>query len=1103
MFRIAHCLARHLLLPFLALVAVPAPAEARPACPAGARAVVAVVDGSVRVLTPEGGDFAARRDMRLCPGDRLVTADGARAEIRFLERNTTISLTGNTTVHLPADDTGADLDVENGLMRFISSVLGSFTIRTRYVNAGIDGTEALVAVADEGALVLVGEGVVSLTRGGERLRLLAGQGGFAAPAQGLVQAETAAVPALFAPLVADPEGASDWAVYYPPVLLADPARPEITAALAALEADDPDRAEALLEGLSDAPALALRAVIAVFRNRTAEAAALAERAVAADPGLGAAHVARSYALQAAGRIDEAARAAEIATEIATGRAPGDAYAFARLAELRLIRTDRRGALAAARQALALRPTALAEAVVGFAELSAERLNQATIAFQRAIAIADSAPLPRLGLALVRIREGRIAEGRRDIELAAALDPRRAALRTWLGRAYLAENRAEKARAQFDLARERDPDDPTALLFIAAERFAANDPLAALAAIRQAEALGPGRSVLRSERGLGEDRAVRAAAIGRVLETLGFIEEARAEAARATEEDPANGTAQRVLADAFEDDPELSYARTSATLRADLLSPPSLAPIEPARGESDLALFDLAGPARASFTEYSPFFEQDGVAARLTGFIGTQDTRGDLASFTALAEGFSIGVGQLHYQTDGYRSNNAVTHDVISLQAKGRLTPELTLFGEYRYRNTEAGDRSLEFDFANVQEPLTRNDERNLFRLGAHARLGPDQDLLGVVTATERRARDAFANVVGPSGVISEADSAFSAQAQHLARLGGGFTSQIGLSYDRTEIETVRDTVLIDPRLPFPLPNSDRRERRQTHINGYGYLGWRTERLGPLTSLEVTGGLSIDRFALEAGRAETTLNPKLGLRLGITPRLTLRSAFTRTVTPGLLFDQRLEPATVAGFAQFRPELAGARADQLAAALEYRATDWLSLGLTGEVRRVRGQIVGEPARLAARERALGASLSMALTPNVALSLRAAHERLRSQFPNDIDEARVSRISADLRWFHPSGFFAGANVAQIWQRFDDLAPDATDEGRDAAFLLGINFGYRLPSGRGVVSLDVANALDQSFGSRERALRSIEGRVGAGNVSDPLFAREPTAFLRLTLAF
>ena len=162
------------------------------------------------------------------------------------------------------------------------------------------------------------------------------------------------------------------------------------------------------EGRAEAAALALRAVAAVSLNDPATGAALADEAVALDPGLGAAHIARSYALQGQGRLDAARAAAEAAVEAA----PDDAYAWARLAELELTIGNRRAAEKAVARSLEIAETALARSIEGFAALAANEFDAAEAAFQRAIAIDSEAPLPRLGLGLAAIRQGRVAEGRR-------------------------------------------------------------------------------------------------------------------------------------------------------------------------------------------------------------------------------------------------------------------------------------------------------------------------------------------------------------------------------------------------------------------------------------------------------------------------------------------------------------------------------------------------------------------------------------------------------------------------------------------------------------------------------------------------------------------
>ena len=380
----------------------------------------------------------------------------------------------------------------------------------------------------------------------------------------------------FRDLLLRPEGATDWAVYYPPVLLgtgvADPA---VREAAALLEGGDPAGAEGALASArpdrrAEAAALALRSVAAVSLNDPVQGERLADEAVALDPTLGAAHVARSYALQGQGQLDAARAAAEAAVEAA----PDDAYAWARLAELELTIGDRRAAERAVARSLAIAETALGRSIEGFAALAANRFDAAEAAFDRAIAIDSEAPLPRLGLGLALIRRGRLAEGRLEMETAVALDPRRASLRTWLGRAYLEERMPSEAAEQFALARELDPDDPNTYLFSSLERFEANDPIGALRDLETAEEVGGRRAVVRSESGLAEDEAVRSVAAGRVFDVLGFDVLATQKAARAVDLFPTSPEAHRFLFDAFRAGRASRSCRRASCCAPSCCSPPT-------------------------------------------------------------------------------------------------------------------------------------------------------------------------------------------------------------------------------------------------------------------------------------------------------------------------------------------------------------------------------------------------------------------------------------------------------------------------------------------------------------------------------------------------
>ena len=130
-------------------------------------------------------------------------------------------------------------------------------------------------------------------------------------------------------------------------------------------------------------------------------------AVEAGPGSATAWIALSYAQQA--RFDlEGARAS---LEKAVQLDPKNALAWARLAELwsSFGRLDH--ALTAAQKAVVLAPNiSRTQTVLGFAYLTQVKTTQAKEAFDKAIALDQADPLPRLGLGLAKIREGDLHEG---------------------------------------------------------------------------------------------------------------------------------------------------------------------------------------------------------------------------------------------------------------------------------------------------------------------------------------------------------------------------------------------------------------------------------------------------------------------------------------------------------------------------------------------------------------------------------------------------------------------------------------------------------------------------------------------------------------------
>jgi len=1064
---------------------------ARTTCPGSipSVAIIVTLDGNVRGADLAGGAIELALGEALCPGDRISTGDDGRAELRFEGRDTTVGLSRNSSIRLPAAaDTGADLDMVSGVMRFISSVRGLFSVRTRHANAGIDGTEAVIAVdpVADASLVLVQEGDVTVTAAaGGTLALARGQAGFVSRTAPLALANAAQVPPSFRGLLADPAGATDWAIHFPPVLPAN-APDAARQAAALLDAGDPDGAEALLAGRTEADALALRAVVAVLRNRRDEGTGLAEQAVAAGPGRVAPLMARSYALQAMGRVSAARRAAEAAV----AAAPQDTNARARLGELLLTEGDRAGAVRAIRAIPETGHTAASRAVQGLASLAVDDYAAAQVAFDAGIALDSEAPLPRLGLGLLMIRRGELAAGRRELELAAALDPRRGATRTWLGRAYFDEGLADKAASQFDEARARDPDDPAPWVASAQQNFAANRPVEALGEIEAARARAAGRAVLRSASGLAEDHAMQGAAIGRIYDVLGFTDQAILAGAAATEADQTNPAAHFLLADVLGQRSGSGMARASSLLQAQAYDPPGKTPVQPQLSESDLGLLDTQGAARASFAEFSPFFDADGFRADATGLVGTQQTFSDELSFTALHRGVSIGIGQFHYETEGYRRNNKVNHDIVSLQARASVIPWLDLFGEFRHRDTEAGDRTLEFDLDDVTDPLSDADKRKVARLGFHAEIGGGQDVVGVYTYTDRDRTSDTVSV--PFDIDTNSDQkGHDIQLQHTGSFGR-LTTVSGLSYVTMD-ESGGTTFSL---FGVPIFVEDL-VRDFENFGAYGYGTYRLSGSGPLAGIELTGGLGLDVYddGRAGGRDGTWLHPKLGVRARVAEGVVLRGAFTSTTRPEEIFEQRLEPVTVAGFAQYFDTPPGSVTRQLAGGTDLRLMQGLWAGTETSRRWVETRVAGDTVDLDVWE--FRGYLNAAPGKRISVVLEAAHED--TDLP-DVAEGssnfELTEIAAGASYFHPLGFFASGRIGWAWTEFDSIGVGFS--GKDNFPISELNLGYRLPDERGVLSLEIQNLLDDSFGFADPLATTVDGAA-----APPRFARDLTVLGRLTLSF
>lgn len=1067
----------------LALHAAPSQAQGRPECAGGSQpqGVVVAVDGDVTVRRQGSEPFDISVGTTLCERDEIVTGMRSRVEFRLAGKDTTTGSSSNAVTVIPGPESEC-VGLLGGVLSFISSVRGTHCIRTPFIDAGIDGTEALVAVdpATGDSFVLVRTGVVTVVDRrdpGARLALTARRvddraAAFATRTQQLTVAAPENVPPKFRDLLLRPERATDWAIYYPPILLGtgidDPA---VLEAAALLDGGEPDAAEALLagarlDGRAAAAALSLRAVAAIFRNDTGAGLALADEAVALDPALGAAHIAQGYALQSAGRLDAAVAAAEAAVKVA----PDDAYAWARLAELRLTVGDSRGAADAVGRSLAVMETALGRTIEGFSALARSDFAAAGTAFERAIAIDSEAPLPRLGLGLAAIRQGRVAEGRLEMETAVALDPRRASLRTWLGRAYFEEELTAEAAAQFALAIEGDPDDPNPWLFEAVRLAAGNRPVDALRAVETSRDLVGGRAALRSDEGLGEDSAARSVALGRIYRVLGFEQLATQSAAEAVQQSPTSPEAHRFLADAYRGRPGFEIAQTSELLRYQLLLPPTADPVQASLAEAALGTLAVPGPTDVTFHEFAPLFRTDGFNVFSSVLFGNNGTFGDEVAFSVLHDNVSLSVGQYHFQTDGTRANDDVEHDVVAMLAKFAPAPEVTLTAEARLRSTDEGDRFLRA----VIDPtgsVTRSDlDRGLFRIGAHAEVGPATEILAAGTFARLDAE------IGQSFPLPFLDfstrdvsESWNVEVQGMHRLA--FADLVaGMSL--TESESDGEAIDFFGSTPFATQSD--------HLSVYGYA-----TVAPFDEVAVTLGVSHESAsnvfsAAGLGAPQRTdasqINPKLGLTVEPIDGVRLRAAYFRTLKRAFVADQTLEPTTIAGFNQFYDDFDLTDATTIGAGVDLRPLDNVWVGGEFMFRDLEtpstdidafGNVV--PVTLEGTERTVRGYVNATLGSDWALRLGVERTDIDSDVLGRPTGVTTLLVPASAAYFHPSGFFASAEAIWFDQStrgrsagfFGGAVPDTDENG----VVVNAALGYRLPRNRGVLSLEVNNLLDASF--------------------------------------
>ena len=273
-----------------------------------------------------------------------------------------------------------------------------------------------------------------------------------------------------------------------------------------------------------------------------------------------------------------------------------------------------------------------------------------------------------------------------------------------------------------------------------------------------------------------------------------------------------------------------------------------------------------------------------------------------------------------------------------------------------------------------------------------------------------------------------------------------------------------------------------------HHRGYLYGSLNLPR-----PVQWTAALSYDD--LEDGPIDVDeLNPKLGVQWAITDDLLVRAAAFKTVKPALANNQTLEPTQVAGFNQFFDEGNGDVSTRYGIGLDHRLARGVFMGSEITWRDLDAQIIDTAADDAETvdhdEQTHRAYLHVTPTDRLALSAELildrfeAEESVLTQEDTTPEDLETWSVPLGIRYFHPSGFFAGFTGTWVHQEVErDPANElGLEDGTDSFVVLDASVGYRLPRRIGIVSLEVDNLLDEGFHFQDDSFREFQDAPSIG---------------------
>lgn len=1131
------------------------PAQIRPATSPSAQAVIVLeVKGKVEIVRA-GRRLTARAKDVLQPGDHLQTLANSHATLLWYGRmaSQASELSDLSIPPPPSPQKRTVIEVLKGFIYFFHrDQPGQFEFRTPTASAVVLGTDFSVRVEENRTVLALFDGEVELSNPLGVVRFQSGEQGIS---------ELGQLPRV-TPIVEAVNDLIQWFLYYPAVLDVDeaglsPQEEQVLAeSLAAYRSGDlPEalaRYPAERQPVSDAEKIyfaallltvgqvekteALLATLTPGAQRPAALASGLRKLIATvkgqpdlstpDPQLATSLLADSYYQQSRTNLAAALQAAASAAR----QAPRFGYAWARVAELQFSFGRTKEALAALQRALELSPrNAQALVLKGFLLSAQNNFSEAIVFFERAIDLDGGLGNGWLGRGLCRIRQGESEAGRQDLEVAAALEPQRSLLRSYLGKAFSNAGQSERARREIQLARQLDPRDPTGPFYGALLNQQNNRINEAVRDLEESQSLNDNRRLYRSRLLLDQDRAVRGANLATIYQDAGMTDVSVREAVRAVNADYANYSAHLFLANSFNQlrDPRQVNIRYETAWFSEFLVANLLAPV----GAGTLS-------QRISEQEYSKLFERDRLGVVSSTEYGS---RGDWSQAAVQYghfgnSGYALDVS--YRSENGQRPNADLDQLTTSLTLKQQLTPGDSVFVQGIYYDAESGDVAQYYDPTNAQAyRRIKESQEPILIAGYHREWAPwshtlllasrSQDTLRVTDPAQpvlALLRNGAEVTFVPEPPVPTASlhyrsdfEAYFAEVQQLFVAGdhsliAGGRFQTG-TFD-TESRLGQSTLFRFGRSVPPLTTAsyfspEAATNFTTDFQRWSLYAYHHWQAAP--PLLLTAGLSYDWLdypenfqyppTAPGQRSSERLSPKAGFIWTPWPHTTFRGAYTRSLG-GVVFDQsfRLEPTQVGGFNQaFRsliPEsvagtLAGPRFETWGLAWDQKIGRGTYFGAQGEWLRSKAQrnlgtidltntdtvtFVSSltPQRLDYEERNLLVTLNQLLGQHWAFGARyrLSEAELRSDLPEIADAVTPTARANQQAILHQLNLFALFNhESGFFSQADAIWSQQSNRGYspdlpgDDFWQLNLFAGYRFPQRRAEVRLGLLNALDQDY--------------------------------------